>query len=207
MKSTSLLLFFLLPFILTACNKENTSQGQTKASNITEANNTTEVNTTQAYSQDPVPQIPQTFILTDIDERDINITLNENKIISQDISQSLILLNIFATWCPPCKGTLLDLNQLQKKYQKDLLVVGVLVNDDLNSTDLRHFIKKHNTNFYISYSEENTPLAMQIAKRLELPENFPIPLMVLYKDGELFRYYEGAVPIEIMENELKQALK
>ena len=127
--------------------------------------------------------------------------------LSRDIDQSLILINFFATWCPPCRGELPDLSQLQRKQAKNLFIIGVLVNDEQNSTQLRHFMEKYGANYYISYAEANNELAALMIKELKLSENFPIPLSVLYKDGEFYRYYEGAMPIEMMENELKQALK
>lgn len=204
MKSISLILSIVLLFILTACEKQNLPEEQAKTENI-EKNNTVETNISQTYKE-PDP-IPQTFILTDGNERDLNITLYKDQMTSQDINQPLILLNLFASWSPPCKGTLPDLNRLQKKYKKELFIVGVLVNDDLNRTELQYFMKKYNTNFYISYAKENTSFVAKITKNLELPENFPIPLSALYRDGKLFRYYKGAMPLEMMESELKQALK
>ncbi len=200
MKSTSFLLSFVLLIILTACGEKSASQNKAEIKNIID------VNISQADKKEPEP-IPQTFILTDISESDLNITLYKDQIISKDINKPLVLLNLFASWSPPCKGTLSNISRLQKKYQKDLLVVGVLVNDDLNRTGVQDFMKKYDTKFYISYAKDNTSLATYITKILKLPENFPIPLSILYKDKEIFRYYIGAMPIEIMDNELKQALK
>ena len=90
---------------------------------------------------------------------------------------------------------------------KDLFVVGVLVNDEQNSTQLRRFMEKYDVSYFISHVSDNNDLAAVVIKKLKLPENFPIPLSVLYKDGRLYRYYEGAMPIEMLENELMQAIK
>ena len=210
-KGTSLFLTLSLLFILTACGQKSTPEEETSA----QMNTTTQVAAEENISlseykeleHEEPEQTPQTFILTDIDERDLNMTLDGKQMTFQDIDQSLVLLNFFATWSPPCKGEVPELSHLQKKNAKDLFVIGVLVNDDLNSTELRHFMEKYDANYFISYSEANSDLAARIIKSLKLPENFPIPLSLLYKDGRLFRYYEGAMPIEMIENELKQALK
>jgi len=197
MKSASLLVFLLLMMAVAGCSKKGGN----------------EENTTAALSEKAktphIPESPQarSFLLKDIDERELNITIEGKRIASRDIDQSLILLNFFATWCPPCRGELPDFSQLQRKHAKDLFIIGILVNDEQNSTQLRSFMKKYGANYFISYAKENDELASLIIKDLNLSENFPIPLSVLYREGSFYRYYEGAAPVEMMENELKQALK
>jgi thiol-disulfide isomerase/thioredoxin len=150
---------------------------------------------------------PRTFTLRDIDDRELNLSIEGNSAWSIDIDQPLVLINLFATWCPPCRGELPDLSKLQRAHAKDLFIIGILVNDEQNKTQLRRFMEKHGANYFISYSETNDKVAAALTESLELPENFPLPLSILYKDGELVRYYEGAMPIEMMEWELAQATK
>ncbi len=206
MKSTSLLFALLLFFILTACDNKSTPEEQTSIRDIIENNTSSEENRSLP-DQEELEPTPQTFILTDVDQRELNITLIGDQMTFQNIEQPLVLLNFFATWSPPCKGELPDLSYLQKENTKNLFIIGILVNDDLNSTELRHFMEKYDANYFISYSSANMELATRLVKDLKLPENFPIPLSMLYKDGELFRYYEGAMPIEMIKNELNQVLK
>jgi thiol-disulfide isomerase/thioredoxin len=191
----SLLFILVLFFSLSGCSKKSSNE-ENATMPVTEKRAAQENNRTS-----------RSFILTDVDERELNITIEGSRVLSRDIDQSLILINFFATWCPPCRGELPDLSQLQRKQAKNLFIIGVLVNDEQNSTQLRHFMEKYGANYYISYAEANNELAALMIKALKLSENFPIPLSVLYKDGEFYRYYEGAMPIEMMENELKQALK
>lgn len=192
MRSFYLFLPLLLLFMITACSekKESYEDNKSKISEAIESNQST-----------------QSFLLKDIDERELNITASGKDFQFDNIDQELVLINLFATWCPPCKGELPDLSRLQRKYAKELFVVGILVNDETNSTQLRAFMEKYGANYYISYTNANSALAEKITKNLGLPENYPIPLSILYVNGKLFRYYEGAMPIEMMENELKKALK
>ncbi|MEA3456635.1 MAG: TlpA disulfide reductase family protein [Campylobacterota bacterium] len=202
MKYISLLLSLLLVFFLTACSKKDGQREQT-APGTAEDVNISDLNQSSLQAEEVV----RSFILTDVDGRDLNITIDGDTMIFPDIEQPLLLLNFFATWCPPCRGELLSLSHLQKKHAKDLFVVGVLFNDEQNSTQLRHLMEKYDANYFISHASDNDDLAAEVTKRLELPENFSIPLSVLYKNGKLYRYYEGAMPIEMIDNELKQAIK
>ncbi len=197
MKSASLLLLILLIFGLSGCSKQRDRE---KNATILPAE-------TEKTEESNISTSSRSFLLTDIDNRELNITITGKRIESHDFDQPLLLLNFFATWCPPCRGELPDLSQLQRKHAKNLFIVGILVNDEQNSTQLRHFMEKYGANYFISYAKTNDELAAIAIKELNLPENFPIPLSILYKDGTFYRYYEGAMPVEMMENELKQALK
>jgi len=202
MKNISLLLSMLLVFFLTACSKKDERREQTVPNPIEDINRS-DANQSSLQKEEAV----RSFMLTDVDGRDLNITVDSGTMIFQNIEQPLLLMNFFATWCPPCKGELPGLSHLQKKHVKDLFVVGILVNDEQNSTQLRRFMEKHDVNYFISHASDNDELATEIIRRLKLPENYPIPLSILYKNGKLYRYYEGAMPIEMIENELKHAIK
>src|SRR6202030_40939 len=58
--------------------------------------------------------------------RDIN-----GKIVSTaDWKGKVVILNFWATWCPPCREEIPELVQLQAKYKDKLLVVGASEDDD-----------------------------------------------------------------------------
>jgi len=196
MRGISLLLTLLLLLSFSGCGKKKSAGAHTA-----------EVNTTKTKSVQQTVVSPRTFLLKDIDGRELNLTIDGKKLRSDDIYQPLLLINFFATWCPPCRGELPDLSKLQRKHAAELFIVGVLVNDEQNSTELRHFMEKHGANYYISCAETNNDLVTRLIGELKLPENFPIPLSILYRDGKFYRYYEGAMPMEMIENELEQALR
>ena len=37
----------------------------------------------------------------------------------------VVLIDFWATWCPPCRATIPELNDLQAKFKDDLVVIGV----------------------------------------------------------------------------------
>jgi len=148
-----------------------------------------------------------TFTLSDIQQNTYTLTIEDQKIIFHNIDQSIVLINFFSTWSFPSRGEIPYLADLQKKYKKDLFIAGILINDVLYDHTLKEFISKHHANYFISNSKQNDAFASKVAKELQLPENFPTPLTVIYKDGDYYTHYEGAVPVEMLDHDIQEIIK
>ena len=148
-----------------------------------------------------------TFTLRDIQQTTHTLSIKNQKIIFQDIDQSIVIINFFSTWSSPSRAEIPYLSDLQKKYNKDLFVAGILINDVLYDDTLKEFISKHHANYFISNSKQNDALVSKVVKELQLSENFPIPLTVIYKDGNYYTHYEGAVPVEMIDHDIQEAIK
>jgi thiol-disulfide isomerase/thioredoxin len=148
------------------------------------------------------------FLLKSIDNRVINIKTNSNYYYFSHVKKPIVLLNLFSTWCPPCIGQLPHLNNIQKKYKEKLSILGILLYDNrLGDNDLKKFIELHKINFFISKNmENNKKFANFIAPKLQLEQEFSIPLMVLFVRGRYYTHYEGSTPEEMIESDIKQAL-
>ena len=61
----------------------------------------------------------ETFKLVNTKAQSHQVTLSDETISLLQEEKPIILVNLFATWCPPCIGQLAYLNDLQKKHQKE----------------------------------------------------------------------------------------
>lgn len=118
----------------------------------------------------------------------------------------LLLIDIFATWCPPCQAEATHLTSLQEKYKEDLLVLGVSVEEGIEDAKLKAFQAEHNAHYAMVNSVQNRRFIDAVAQKLNVGRNFGIPLMALYKDGQLVNFYQGAVEEEFLESDIKKAL-
>ncbi len=59
--------------------------------------------------------------LTDIDGR---------KVSREDLAGRVVLVEFWATWCPPCRGTLAWLGELKKRYGDRLTVVALAIESE-----------------------------------------------------------------------------
>lgn len=152
-------------------------------------------------------KIQNTFLITDIDQRSTTISIKNTQVKIAKVTQAIVLVNIFSEWSAPSAGMIPYLDSLQKQYPKDLFVIGLVANSDIDNKQLRNFMKKYNASYFISNSHENDKLAGALVKFLNLDSNYPIPLTILFKNGKYSRHYIGATPIEMIRADIEQLKK
>ena len=97
----------------------------------------------------------------------------------------VILLNIWASWCPPCVTEFPSMVKLAKKFEKDMLVIAI--SQDTDRADLESFLKQQGSlgsNFLIGVDlEKKVPELLNI---VALPETY-----ILDRKGKLIRKISG----------------
>jgi len=56
--------------------------------------------------------------------------INGDEVTLSDHSGKVIMLNFFATWCPPCRAEMPDFNEIQNEYKDSVKVIAVNVGGD-----------------------------------------------------------------------------
>jgi thiol-disulfide isomerase/thioredoxin len=68
----------------------------------------------------PVPALPA-FSVMDLEGRPVT---------AQDLAGKAVLVEFWATWCPPCRGTLAWLGELQRRHAGKLVVLAAAIESD-----------------------------------------------------------------------------
>ena len=146
------------------------------------------------------------YPLTSTDNKQFIVKKKLDGFTLQGAQGKVILFDIFATWCPPCRTSASHLTSLQEKYKDDLVIIGLTIEDEITNAQLVDFKNTYNAKYTITNSSVNRLLIDEIASALELGERFPIPLMALYHDGKLVTHYVGEVQEEFIESDIKRTL-
>jgi cytochrome c biogenesis protein CcmG, thiol:disulfide interchange protein DsbE len=122
------------------------------------------------------------FTLTDLSGK--SITLNQNL-------GKVVILDFWATWCPPCRMSIPELVKLQEKYRKKgLVILGVsLDNPDTKNAYLESFSEKYKINYTILRGDDKT------TEKYFGRSTFSIPtLFVINRDGMIYDMFSGYDP-------------
>jgi cytochrome c biogenesis protein CcmG/thiol:disulfide interchange protein DsbE len=72
---------------------------------------------------------------------------------SSDFGGKVLVLNFWATWCPPCVDEMPSLDEFQKRFKDEgVVVLGVSVDEDEEL--YRGFLEKHGVSFHTARDPE-----------------------------------------------------
>jgi cytochrome c biogenesis protein CcmG/thiol:disulfide interchange protein DsbE len=102
------------------------------------------------------------FTVNDLDGKSVS---------SADLKGKVVLVNFWATWCPPCRAEIPDLIKLQEKYRDKLVVLGIS-EDEVSPDEVKAFATAQKMNYPVIM---NTPELRKIFKGVSaLPTTFVI---------------------------------
>lgn len=149
--------------------------------------------------------VSKTFKLTTTDEKIIELKSTPTGLDFKDYKdKKVVLVNVFATWCPPCIKEIPTLIDLQNKYSEDFEIISVLFEseEDKPKKEVLEFIKKYNINYKITLGEENFKLAKDLGNVQKIPE-----LFLFAKDGTFVKKFIGETSKQNFEKYIKIALE
>ena len=192
-----------LIFGLSGCGKKENTAKEHTADTVTVPE---EQNATPSAEKGSLPQGKQ-FTLTDHNGITHTVMFDKQQLLLQDIAKPIVILHFFSTWSQPCQGEAPYLSDLQNKYKKRVSILGILLHPDNYLQELDNFIKKDHLAYFISSGSQNDAFAKAVTKQLSLPEMLPIPLTVIYHNGQYYKHYEGVVPVEMLVHDIDTLLK
>ncbi|WNS73854.1 TlpA disulfide reductase family protein [Bacillus sp. DTU_2020_1000418_1_SI_GHA_SEK_038] len=120
--------------------------------------------------------------------------LNGNIVKLSDYKGKKVLLNFWATWCPPCKAEMPHMEKLYQKYKKDgFEILGVNVTtSEKNRNHVDQFVEDYQLTFTIPLDEKGK--AFSDYSIMVYPTSFFID-----SDGIIRKKVLGAVDEDAME--------
>lgn len=118
---------------------------------------------------------------------------------SKDLHGKVLLINFFATWCPPCRQEIPDLIALQNKYGAQGFTVIGISTDQGGPELLTKFMKKMKINYPVLLAAPDTP--QNFGNIIGIPTNFLID-----RSGNITKRYDGYADNDALEQEVKTLL-
>ena len=116
-----------------------------------------------------------------------------------DYKNKVVIVDFWATWCPPCRKGIPDLISLQKEFGKDLVVIGISVDQD-SKMEVPMFMQKHGINYPVVYATES--VVSKYGGISGIPTSF-----IIDQNGVIVDSHVGLVDKSVYVNKIKSLLK
>jgi peroxiredoxin len=131
---------------------------------------------------------------------DFEVTTLSGEIVSlESLTGKFVVLDFWATWCPPCRESVGDLKSLTRKYPKDSVVL-LSVSADLGAQEWREFIAQRKMD-WPQYWDQDHKISQLFGVRA-----YPT-YIVIDGDGVIRARIVGENPEESVVHRLKETLQ
>ncbi len=101
-----------------------------------------------------------------------------------------LFVNLWATWCPPCRAEIPSIERLASKVNKDKVAFIMLSLDD-NFAKAKNYAKKNKMSLPLYYPAENLPSMFAVNA---IPVTF-----IFNENGDLMKVMEGSADYDTKE--------
>ena len=146
---------------------------------------------TPAVTLAQVPPAAPEVVLKDLKGRTVRLA---------DFKGKVVLVNFWATWCPPCRAETPELVRWQRDYgSKGLQIIGVTY-PPTNRRKLRSFVRAFKVNYPILLGARKTKALFDTSKTLPFS-------VVIDREGKVRENIEGILLPEEFNEKVKPLLE
>lgn len=132
-----------------------------------------------------------TLVLKDLKGRAIRLS---------DYKGKIVLLNFWATWCPPCRAEMPELVRMQREYaRRGLQIIGITYPPERRAR-ARKFVARLKLNYPIAFGTRRTKALFDWGKELPLT-------VVVDREGNIRDIIKGILLPEEFEQKIKPLLR
>src|SRR5256885_14663600 len=189
-------------FGLSSCNSNETPVTNAPANRVV-------ITSAPANRANPTAP-PGASVALPADVRDSTFkTLDGNSAKLSDYSNKVVVVNMWATWCGPCRQEIPELVKMSSEYKsRGLVVLGLATtyNEQNDPSRVKDFVKAQNIPYQIVWDDGTlaAPLVQAVQGRSVIPQSF-----VISRDGRIVKHFSGFSPYStplLMRQAIEDAL-
>lgn len=122
-----------------------------------------------------------------------------------ELNGKVLVIDLWATWCGPCRSSIPELVNMQKEYgPKGFEVIGLDIDPDSDTPeDVRAFAKEFEINYKLAFADRE--LAMSLMRGGNIPQS-----IIVNREGQIIEHLVGYHPVNTpkkMRAAIEQALQ
>ena len=118
----------------------------------------------------------------------------------EDFKGKVVLLNFWATWCPPCRAEIPELIKWQNEYENQGLQIVGITYPPTNRVKVRRFARQNKISYPILLGSKKTKAVFDSGETMPLT-------VVIDRDGNVKEIIEGIVFAEEFDEKVKPLLE
>jgi len=153
-------------------------------------------------TNDPAPLTTLMFLPESTWERQIKAFDDKNFRLA-DFHGKVVVINIWASWCGPCRREVPEYEKVRKSYAKgDVVFIGLTTEDPrYESARAQRFVREVGFGFRLGYADRELGLALMSGKH-SIPQT-----LVIDQEGRIVGHWEGYMPGGRSGDRLDQTIK
>jgi peroxiredoxin len=131
-------------------------------------------------------------------------TVNGQTIKLSDYAGKVVLVNLWATWCGPCRAETPELVKLHKEFQaRGVEMVGLSTeNPDASAELVRDFVREYQVSYRIGWATRDVEIGlMTLNQSSNIPQSF-----IISREGRVLNTFVGFNPV-YTPPKIRQALE
>jgi thiol-disulfide isomerase/thioredoxin len=129
------------------------------------------------------------FLPESLRERKIN-TLDSGSFRFADLHGKVVVINLWASWCGPCRREIPEYEKVRKAYAgRDVEFIGLTTEDPRTSSDrVKDFLREISFGFRLGWADRETARTLMNGKS-SIPQT-----LVIDADGRIVNHWSGYSP-------------
>lgn len=106
-------------------------------------------------------------------------------------SNKILLIDIFGTFCPPCKAEAPMLFELQQVKKDSLIILGLSYAETISKEKLKEFTQNYNAYYFLTNDKRADDIVELIANDIKYTTQIQLPFKVMIKDGKYEKFNDS----------------